>query len=101
MLELGDATEQSHREVIECARRDLPSTSGCQVALCLVGPRLAKAFAETRQAGADKSFPDAETAAEHINRVAGEGDLIYLKGSHGIALDKVETAWERKGGASG
>ena len=94
MLELGEASERNHVEVLAFALRSMPSTGTCEVILCLVGPRMAKAVGQIPAAAGARLFGASADAADFLKRFLQEGDLIYLKGSHSIALEKIEAAWE-------
>ncbi len=90
MLELGRWSEPLHRDLGRYA-----AASGVDV---LVGVHGAAQYLieEAKRAGqaADSAlfFPDAQSAGEHLRRIARPGDVILLKGSRGT---HVEQALER------
>ncbi len=96
MLELGATGEQLHREV------------GCYIASkkldFLVGVRgLAKPMIEAAvQAGMKAEFvATPEEAGDWLTREAHEGDVVLLKGSRGVKLERALEGWQRKFAAPG
>ena len=90
MLELGQASEQQHRDLGQYAaqkRLDL---------LICVGQRSAAMAGSARQSGmaGDRilHFADATEAAQHIPEELKENDLILIKASRGIRLEAVAEA---------
>ncbi len=89
MLELGKLTEQAHREIGE------EVTSVADI-LVTVGPRSKftsdgaknKGFKE----GNIKSFNTSLEASEYLKNTVSKGDLVLLKGSQGIRLEKATEA---------
>ena len=84
MLELGPEAPRFHREAgMRAARAGFALVAG-------VG-ELARELAESaRRAGAEaRWFPDAAAAAEWLESEAREGDLVLVKGSRGVGLEKV------------
>lgn len=96
MLELGDTSERLHREV---------ACSGVGQSIDLVvaiGPEMSKAaevfeehFLKTGH-GAVWRFDSAEEAAPVIVAETRPDDLLLLKGSNGMKLNKIIQAFERK-----
>jgi UDP-N-acetylmuramoyl-tripeptide--D-alanyl-D-alanine ligase len=88
MLELGPAGEEMHRQSgkhIAAKKIDL-----------LLGVRgLAQSMVEAaRQAGASAEFlPSSEEAGEWLARAARDGDVILLKASRGVKLEKALEIW--------
>ncbi|MEM8960302.1 MAG: UDP-N-acetylmuramoyl-tripeptide--D-alanyl-D-alanine ligase [Acidobacteriota bacterium] len=89
MLELGDDSERFHRETGEAAVR-----LGFERVIA-VGP-LARSLAAAADAagGWTHHFDDAETAASWVDRALeshtiGSGDVVLVKGSRGIGLERV------------
>ncbi|MDP3762745.1 MAG: UDP-N-acetylmuramoyl-tripeptide--D-alanyl-D-alanine ligase [bacterium] len=90
MLELGKHTITAHREIGEMATEKKIDL------LITVGVR-AKFFAEgATKAGFNKkqilSFGDSEEAARELEKIIGAGDLILIKGSQGIRMEKIVEA---------
>ncbi|HSI34037.1 MAG: UDP-N-acetylmuramoyl-tripeptide--D-alanyl-D-alanine ligase [Phycisphaerae bacterium] len=90
MLELGRSSERFHREIGQAA-----AEMGFYAIAC-VGP-YSKLIAESAiAAGLDEShvshFADSATAAGAIPRWLDEGDLVLLKGSRSMRLEKVASA---------
>jgi len=92
MLELGAGEEAAHVAVLQVAKR-------CAVRdAVLVGPRMARAAS---------AFPGAQLAADFgqavdvVRRALRPGDVVLVKASHGIRLDRVADALvaEREAGA--
>ncbi len=90
MLELGRWSESLHRDVGSYVAK-----SGIDVLVGIRGEACHLVDA-ARQAGLSENaaffFPDAETAGEHLRRIAHPGDVILFKGSRGT---HVEHALER------
>lgn len=84
MFELGDHEAQAHDEVLTRAR------SVADVTLA-VGPRMsAAAAAAAGRAGAViADYADAEAAAAALPGVLVEGDVVLVKGSRAMALERV------------
>jgi UDP-N-acetylmuramoyl-tripeptide--D-alanyl-D-alanine ligase len=90
MLELGAAGEEMHRR------------AGQQIAEkkidVLVGVRgLAQAMVEAaKQAGVQAEFVTSpEEAGEWLAREARDGDVVLLKASRGVKLEKALETWKR------
>lgn len=89
MLELGKMTEETHREVGE----EVVSIANI---LVTVGPRsrftadgaISKGFKEANI----KSFNTSLEASEYLKNTVSKGDLVLLKGSQGIRLEKATEA---------
>lgn len=89
MLELGKFTEEAHRAIGE-------KVVSIADMLILVGPR-AKFIAE---AALDKGFPlkelyrfdSSKTAAKFLAGVVEKGDIVLLKGSQGVRLERAVEA---------
>ncbi|MFZ0298024.1 MAG: cyanophycin synthetase, partial [Candidatus Sulfotelmatobacter sp.] len=90
MLELGPAGEEMHRRAGEhIAEKKIDA---------LVGVRgLAQAMVEgTRKAGTPAEFVTTpEEAGEWLAREARDGDVVLLKASRGVKLEKALEVWKR------
>lgn len=88
MLELGPRTAEFHRQVGEQAAR---AGVGLLVA---VGPMAEEMVSGAVQLGlgAVRRYPDSEAAAADVTTFLAPGDLALVKGSRGIAMEKVVTA---------
>jgi UDP-N-acetylmuramoyl-tripeptide--D-alanyl-D-alanine ligase len=91
MLELGDFEERGHRMV------------GIRVAdvadeLIVVGQRAKWIAAEAIESGFSTSriveLDDPDQAIEYLNDRIGEGDVVLIKGSRGMQMDKIVSALE-------
>lgn len=88
MLELGDHSERLHRECGRSAARAGVSR------LVTVGGAPARALAEEAvAAGLDAGdvlhVDDSVEAARRVGSIVGDGDLVLVKGSRGIRLERV------------
>jgi len=90
MLELGPAGEEMHRR----AGRHI---AGKKIDLLLGVRGLAQAMVEgARLGGISAEFVTAsEDAGEWLAREARDGDVILLKASRGVKLEKALETWER------
>ncbi len=93
MLELGDATDEGHRAVGEAAARTVAW-------LVVVGPGAAGIADGAIAAGMDPSrvvrVRDADAALEAVPPRLRDGDVVLLKASRGIALDRVVDGLRRE-----
>jgi UDP-N-acetylmuramoyl-tripeptide--D-alanyl-D-alanine ligase len=80
MLEMGAEGPEFHKEILHLADQLLPKAN-----IYPVGPLMGRAakFADIQ------SYPDAETVSAKLAETVKVGDLIFLKGSRGIALESV------------
>ncbi len=99
MLELGATGEQLHRE---CGRYIARNAAGSQAGKkidFLLGVRgLARPMVEAaREAGMKAEFvATPEEAGEWLAREAREGDVVLLKASRGVNLEKALETWRQK-----
>ncbi len=99
MLELGTTGEQLHRE---CGRYIAGNATGGQAGSkldFLLGVRgLAKPMVEAAgEAGMKAEFvATPEEAGEWLARETREGDVVLLKASRGVKLEKALETWQRK-----
>jgi UDP-N-acetylmuramoyl-tripeptide--D-alanyl-D-alanine ligase len=90
MLELGPAGEEMHRAAGQHAAEKKIDV--------LIGVRgLAQAMVDVaRQAGLKAEFvATPEEAGEWLSREARDGDVVLLKGSRGVKLEKTLETWKR------
>lgn len=89
MLELGKLTEQAHREIGE-------EVAGIADILVTVGPRSKFTADGAKDKGFKvvniKSFNTSLEASEYLKNTVSKGDLVLLKGSQGIRLEKATEA---------
>jgi len=95
MYELGDRATEAHREVgrVAAASCDLVVSAGAENA----GELAAAAVAAGKDAKAVRRVDDAEAAAELLMNVLRPGDIVLVKGSRGVGLDRTVDAllgWE-------
>src|SRR5579864_2727859 len=92
MLELGPSGEQMHRAAGQhIAEKKID---------VLIGVRgLAQAMVDgARHAGAEAQFvAGPEEAGEWLNREARDGDVVLLKASRGVKLEKALETWKARG----
>lgn len=83
MLEIGKYTEQVHRAIGD-------QTAGFADALFTVGPRAKFIADEARSHGLEEvySFDDSVSAGKALDPMIREGDLILVKGSQGMRMEK-------------
>jgi UDP-N-acetylmuramoyl-tripeptide--D-alanyl-D-alanine ligase len=95
MLELGSTGEQLHRE---CGRYIAGSRAGSNLDFLLGVRGLAKPMVEAaREAGLQAEFVAMpEEAGEWLARETREGDVVLLKASRGVKLEKALETWQRK-----
>jgi UDP-N-acetylmuramoyl-tripeptide--D-alanyl-D-alanine ligase len=91
MLELGDTGEDLHRE---CGRY----MAGCKFDFLLGVRGLAKAMVEAaREAGMAAEFvATSEEAGEWLARETRDGDVVLLKASRGVKLEKALETWQQR-----
>lgn len=106
MLELGDATGDSHAEVARAIIERAKPTSGGTRSLAdrvvLVGQHMARAreVLESESASLEIDVSHVSGLTEAIaGQIAGElrtGDAVLLKGSRGMGLERVLAAWRAR-----
>jgi len=97
MLELGPTGEQLHRE---CGRYIAESQAGSKLDFLLGVRGLAQPMVEAaREAGMKAEFAATpEEAGEWLAREARAGDVVLLKASRGVKLEKALETWQRTTG---
>jgi len=95
MLELGEDEREFHRQAGAAVAR-----WGFDV-LVAVGPLAAHIAEEAATSGLARDrilvFPDAEAAAGRINGIVRDGDLVLVKGSRGMKMEKVVDRLNKRG----
>ncbi len=90
MYELGDLATEAHDRVGQEA------AAGCDVLVAVGGANAARMAASARKGGlAEKAVhlaEDAEEAADLLNRLLRPGDVVLVKGSRGVGLDRTVAA---------
>ncbi len=87
MLEMGEKGPSAHDEILELASELIPD---CM--LIAVGPLMSGA-AKNIEINTDislRDFPDSEEAAKYVKTKIKRNDVIFLKGSRGMKLEKIE-----------
>ena len=97
MLELGPYEGRAHVRLGKLA-----AEAGIDLFVA-VGPQSARAADAARAAGAVevRHFPDSESAAPFVVSAARPGDLVLVKGSRGMRMERVVEALLSKAGAPG
>jgi UDP-N-acetylmuramoyl-tripeptide--D-alanyl-D-alanine ligase len=97
MLELGPTGEQLHRE---CGRYMAGTHAGSKLDFLLGVRGLAKPMVDAAgEAGLKAEFvATPEEAGEWLARETQEGDVVLLKASRGVKLEKALETWQRKHG---
>ena len=88
MLELGCNSIDFHDQIIKDALEMLPG-----VTIVGVGPLMSQVITEINKSETSEflhSVQKSEYIIPFIENIIEEGDLLYLKGSRGIALEKIE-----------
>jgi UDP-N-acetylmuramoyl-tripeptide--D-alanyl-D-alanine ligase len=105
MLELGATGEQLHREcgryiAGNAAGNAAGSQAGSKIDFLLGVRGLAKPMVEAaREAGMKAEFvATPEEAGEWLSREARERDVVLLKASRGVKLEKALETWQRQSG---
>jgi UDP-N-acetylmuramoyl-tripeptide--D-alanyl-D-alanine ligase len=80
MLELGPTEIEQHREVAEIA-----TSLGLEF-VAFAGPRFTEAVGTTHTC-----TPDAETLGTTIQDALRPGDIVLIKGSRGMAMERLLT----------
>jgi UDP-N-acetylmuramoyl-tripeptide--D-alanyl-D-alanine ligase len=95
MLELGATGEQLHRE---CGRYMAGVHAGSKLDFLLGVRGLAQPMVEAAgEAGLQAEFvATPEEAGEWLARETREGDVVLLKASRGVKLEKALETWQRK-----
>ena len=85
MLELGPESARRHSEIIELAVSLLPGAS-----VFAIGPEMTNAVKNSPKLAASvRTYPDAESAKTAFSADIALGDIIFLKGSRGVALERL------------
>jgi UDP-N-acetylmuramoyl-tripeptide--D-alanyl-D-alanine ligase len=90
MRELGESSERYHKEIGDFA-------AACKIDLLVCVGKQATLIAESAErsampVGSICRFPDAQEAAKGVLKILREGDLVLLKASRGMRLERVAEA---------
>ncbi|HCE43700.1 MAG TPA: hypothetical protein DET40_09135 [Lentisphaeria bacterium] len=90
MLEMGEAGPRAHAEMLEFVSGLLPKAM-----IVVVGPIMTRASESLGLADVSlRHFPDSEEAAKYVKSKIKRGDVIFLKGSRGMKLEKIENIFQ-------
>ena len=93
MLELGEAEMQFHRDAGAAIPKSIDLVAG-------VGTRSQELLSGARAAGFEESqlrhFTDAESAGAFLRAFVQPGDLVLIKGSRGVGLDRAINVLQRE-----
>lgn len=87
MLELGESGIKAHKEALEFLSMKIPSAKIITVGSLM---KSAESLLPSGTTLKPLNFPDSAQAAIHIRSALHAGDMIYLKGSRGMALERIE-----------
>jgi UDP-N-acetylmuramoyl-tripeptide--D-alanyl-D-alanine ligase len=97
MLELGAFAPAMHAEVVADVMRLGPA------AFIAVGPEMSAAGAaaagDAGRSGRVRIAPDSGAAAEIVRALVHEGDIVLVKGSRGIQMERIIEALEERFGS--
>jgi UDP-N-acetylmuramoyl-tripeptide--D-alanyl-D-alanine ligase len=98
MLELGESSEKYHRELGQ-------ALAGYSFEFALIVGNWSEAVLEgAKEGGVDvrklRGFKSSTKAAERVNEFLKPGDVVYVKGSRGVALEKIIDKIGEAGGKS-
>lgn len=85
MLEIGEQSDFFHQRVLRYALAKLPAAN-----FFAVGKIMTKTVAtDAELTGKVLTYTDSETAAVRLNKLIQPGDMVFLKASRGINLEKI------------
>lgn len=85
MLEMGKTGLCAHKQLLKFVSGKLP-----EAALFAVGPIMSGAAKNSRNFSCVKNFRNSEEAGKYIRDKLKKNDLVFLKGSRGMTLEKIE-----------
>lgn len=88
MLEMGRTGLCAHKKLLKFVRKKLP-----EAVLFAVGTIMSDAVKNSRDVSCVKNFRNSEEAGKYIRGKLKKNDLVFLKGSRGMALEKIEQSW--------
>jgi UDP-N-acetylmuramoyl-tripeptide--D-alanyl-D-alanine ligase len=92
MLEMGESGPAEHNKILKLAADLIP-----QCMLIAVGPLMSNA-AKDIGINTDislRDFPNSEEAAKYVKTKIRRNDIIFLKGSRGMKLEKIENIFQK------
>ncbi|OGV34721.1 MAG: hypothetical protein A2020_00285 [Lentisphaerae bacterium GWF2_45_14] len=87
MLELGETTMESHQKVLRFAAEKFKDAK-----VVAIGPKMIAACADRSFKAGEEilTFESSDKAAESVRLLACRGCTVFLKGSRGMKLEKIE-----------
>ncbi len=83
MYELGNLSDQHHLRIGEFISKTKINF------LCSIGKYRKKVIKNVKGKAKSRAFDSIEEVAEYLNLVLGNGDVVYIKGSRGMKMERI------------